>query len=270
MGLFPQSPMSPPAPVPQGTGYATLAIPAVYTSDLTAGNYTMVTTLPDDTTFTTAAFVGPAGELLAYGYLYGTLGGGSVVSTGTTLAINGLAPGAPVTGELTWTRPANTTRRFKEGFSGLELAVSGGLYTTRDPTVDRLISSESGQLTFEGGGIELASRNPDAAFSIALGNALPTRTSANPALTVFKGVSVPSGAFNGSFALADDNPTTVLVSPTEFTRSVNFKGLTVPIDGTQVGVGFFILPQIPTVSPLTTTTNSPELSGSVQFDAIVP
>ena len=265
IGLLPNVPASPPTPVPVGSGYATLSISGSPTSNLLAGSYSMVATLPDDTTFTTAAFVGPGGELLTYGYLYGTLGGGSVVSTGTSLNINAAAPGGPVTGEMTWTRPANATRRYKDGFTGLGLTAAGGLYTAGD----RLLAAESAQLTFEGAGIDVASRNPDASFTIGLGTALPTRTASNEALTVFKGVAPITGLFNGSFALADDNPTTALVNPKEYARAVNFKGMAVAINGMQVGVGFFILPQIPTVSPPTTPLNSPELSGNLMFEPVV-
>lgn len=262
IALSPEVPELPLNPVPEGTGYAALSINGSPLSDLVAGNYTMAVALPDDTGFTTAAFVGPAGELLAYSYLYGTLGGGSVVSTGTSLNINALALGRPVAGELTWTRPANMTRRYKNGFIGLGLTATGGLYAAGD----RLLAAQSAQLTFEGAGIDLASRNPDAGFAIGLGTALPTRTALNDALTVFKGIAPITGLFNGSFALADDNPTTALVNPREYARAVNFKGMAVPINGTQVGVGFFILPQIPTLDPLTTTRNSPELSGSVLLE----
>lgn len=265
IGLFPQEPDAPALPHPEGTGYATLSISGSPTSDLAAGNYSMVTLLPDDTAFTTAAFVGPAGELLAYGYLYGTAGGGSVVSSGTSLNINALAAGKPVTGNLDWSRPATATRRYKEGFGPLTLSASGGLYTAGP----RLLAAESAELTFEGGGIELAALNPNAVFTIGMGTALPVRTAPNAALTAFRAVAPISGLFNGSFVLADDNPTTPLANPTEYRRTVNFKGLAVPINGTQVGVGFFILPQIPTSNPLTTRSNSPELSGSVFFDPVL-
>lgn len=264
-GLFPQLPPSPATPLPEGTGYATLRISGTPTSDLVAGNYSMVTTLPDDTTFTTAGFVGPAGELLTYGYLYGTMGGGSLVSTGTSLAINAAAPDRPVMGDLTWSRPASSTRRYKDGFGPLTLNAVGGIYTENA----RLLAAESAQLIIEGAGIDLASRNPNALFTIGLGTALPVRAAPNPAMTVFRAVAPSTGLFNGSFALADDNPTTALVNPAEYGRSVTFKGLAVPISGMQVGVGFFILPQIPTESPPTTTLTSPELSGNLLFEPVI-
>ncbi len=267
-GLLPPAPPPPDVPplaAPQGFGYATLNLSDSPGSDIAAGAYNMVVRLADDMGFTCAGFAGPDGELLVYRYLYGTSGGGSVVSTGLSLGIDADAPGKPVTGDLSWTRPATTTRRYKEGFGPAPLTAAGGLYA---PT-DRLLSANQGTLTFEAGGLDLASRNPDATFDISLGDVLPVRTAANDALTVIKNVKLAAGSFSGSFSLADDNPTTATVNPVEYKRTVNFKGLVVPMEGQWVGVGFFIMPQIPTLDPLTTTSTSPELSGNLLFEPVV-
>jgi hypothetical protein len=258
--------LTPPAgqpSLPQGIGYGALTLSATPASDVTAGNYSLAGRLADDQAFTCAAFVGPDGELLAYQYLYGTLGGGSIL--GDDLRIDAAEAGKPVGGTVIWSRPSNSTRRYKDGFGPLAWAAVGGAYVPGD----RLLGATQGSLSFAEGGISLASRTPDAEFSIGLGNVLPVRTSTTPALTVFKSVSLAAGSFTGSFALADDNPTTPTVNLTEYKRTVAFKGLIVPFEGEQVGMGFFVMPQIPTVEPPTTTSNSPELSGNVLFEPVV-
>ncbi len=264
-GLFNIGLLPPPGQpsLPQGIGYGALAISATPASDVAAGNYNLAGRLADDQAFTCASFVGPNGELLAYQYLYGTLGGGSIL--GAELRINGAAAGRPVEGGVIWSRPASSTRRYKEGFGPLAWTAVGGAYVPGD----RLLGATQGNLSFAEGGITEASRDPDATFSIGLGNVLPTRLTATPALTSFKAVSLAAGSFNGTFALADDNPTTPTVSLTEYKRTVAFKGMIVPVEGEQVGMGFFVMPQIPTTEPPTTTTNSPELSGNVLFEPVV-
>lgn len=258
--------LTPPAgqpSLPQGIGYGALTISATPASDATAGNYSLAGRLADDQAFTTAAFVGPDGELLVYQYLYGTLGGGSIL--GDDLRIAAAAAGKPVEGGVIWSRPSNVTRRYKDGFGPLTWTAVGGAYVPSD----RLLGATQGDLSFAEGGITLASRNPNATFSIGLGNVLPVRVTTTPALTSFKVVNLAVGSFNGTLALADDNPTTPTVSPTEYKRTVAFKGLIVPFEGEQVGMGFFVMPQIPTVEPPTTTSNSPELSGNVLFEPVL-
>lgn len=259
---------APPVPAvesPQGYGYASFSLSETPTSDVMAGNYSMVVRLADDSTFTTTANVGPRGELLVYGYLYGTWGGGGVVGSGFSVAIDPDQPGKTIEGDLTWTRPASSSRRYRDGFGPLALTAFGGRYVPGD----RLLSAEEGQLTFADGGLHLASRDPNASFAIGLGNTPPVRTTANEALTTVKALDLATGMFSGTFLLADDNPTTATVNALEYRRTVSFKGLVVPREGELVGVGFFIMPQIPTLDPLTTTTTSPELSGNLLFEPVV-
>lgn len=266
LGLLPAVPPPDVVDIPKGSGFASFKLSATPTTDITAGQYTMMGFLPDGQSIFITGYVGPAGELLIYQPLYtSTAVKGSLLGNGVSL--NPALAGRPLTGTVTWSRPENVAPRiYTQGFGPVPLTVRGGVYTPGE----RLLDASEGSLTFADGGITLASRNPNALFSIALGDGKPTRTTATPALTTISSVKLSTGAFSGGFSLADDDPTTATVNLREYPRAVPFKGLVVPMDGEWVGVGYFLLPQIPTVSPATTKTNSPILSGSVQFEAVLP
>jgi hypothetical protein len=266
IGLVPAEPEPPAttADLPQGISYASLLIENAPSTDAVAGNYTFAGQLADGTSkITVAAFVGPAGELLFYQPLYTAAGVGSLV--GSELAIDAETAERPLTGEVSWTRPANVSpRRYPAGFAPLELTVVGGRYEAGD----RLLGATQANLSMHDGGIELASINPDALFDIGLGNNLPVLNGPSAASTAIKKVNLELGTFEGDFKLADDNPTTPTVKATEYKRTVKFYGLVVPLETGLTGMGYFVMPQIPTVNPPTTTANSPELSGSVLLEAV--
>lgn len=249
---------------PQGISYASLFIGGTPESDATAGNYSLTGLVADGTSkILMSSFVGPAGELLFYQVLYPTAGVGSLAGSG--LAIDAGLSGNPVTGTVSWTRPANVSpRRYAAGFDPLSLSVVGGRYEEGD----RLLGATQAQLSVFDGGIEHASIDPDALFDIGMGNVLPVRNGPSDALTAIKNVNLTLGTFGGEFKLADDNPTTPTVSATEYKRTVKFYGLVVPLETGLTGMGYFVMPQIPTSDPLTTTATSPELSGSILFEPV--
>lgn len=244
--------------IPQGTGYASFNLQG-------DGRLTVAGATADDEKITSASFVGPDGEVFFYQALYKTVEKGSILGQAQ---IDGSTAGNPLFGVGSWSRPENpsaTHRRYKDGFGPVHLEIAGGAYVPGGS----LLGATDGDLTFDHGGLNLASRNPNASFAISPGGTLPVRSSTGPdsALTVFNGMSLAAGLFNGTFYLAADiDPTT----NKEYKRSVKFKGLVVPSGGELVGFGFFVAPQIPTIAPPTTTKTSPELSGSVVFEKTAP
>lgn len=250
---------------PQGISYASLFIGGTPESDATAGNYSLTGLVADGTSkILMSSFVGPAGELLFHQVLYPTAGVGSLAGSG--LAIDSGLSGNPVTGTVSWTRPANVSpRRYAAGFGPLELTVVGGRYEEGD----RLLGATQAQLSVFDGGIEEAALNPDALFDISLGNVLPVRNGPSDAFTAIKNSNLSLGTFGGEFKLADDNPTTPTESATEYKRTVKFYGLVVPLETGLTGMGYFVMPQIPTLDPLTNPNTSPELSGSILFEPVV-
>ncbi len=246
--------------IPQGSGYGSFTVSPT-------GALNIAGSTSDGESITSASFVGPDGEIMFFQSLYKTVAKGSILAEGQ---IDDSLAGNPLGGEGTWSRPENpssTHRRYKDGFGPVDVIIAGGLYA---PGAN-LLGATAADLNFEEGGIELASRNPNRSFSVASGSTLPVPSSSTPALTVFKGVNLATGAFNGSASLADDDPTTPgVVKADEYKRTLSFKGLVVPIGGELVGYGFFVIPQIPTLAPPTTTSTSPELSGSVLFEKTAP
>ena len=74
-----------------------------------------------------------------------------------------------------------------------------------------------------------------------------------------------SGCFKGGFELTD--PDTSVTPNRNLVRKTIFQGMLVD-DGSEVkGYGFFLMPQMPTVSPKTTLSTSPRLSGRVELQA---
>lgn len=247
--------------VPQGTGYGSFVVG-------TNGRLTFAGATSDDEKITSASFVGPNGEVMFYQVLYKTVQRGSIAGL---MNINDAAAGNPITGSGVWTRPETPTvthRRYKQGFEGIEVELFGGAY---QPGV-RLLDSTTASLSFDQGGLGAARLTPGGTFNVPLGNAVPTVASSPPdsASTIFNAVNLATGTFAGTFFLADDNPLTPAVNVNELKRTVKFKGLVIPSGSELVGYGFFLAPQLPTVSPPTTPTTSPELSGSVMLESTLP
>ena len=110
-----------PAKVPQGSGYLTFTVSA-------NGGYTLTGRASDGEAITTAAFIGPNGQLLVFDNIYTTTQKGSLLSsnldattpTNNLSIVRGLTKNINrIQGQLTWNRPANTAttaRLYKSGF----------------------------------------------------------------------------------------------------------------------------------------------------------
>ncbi len=78
--------------------------------------------------------------------------------------------------------------------------------------------------------------------------------------------ALKTGVISGSFVLEDDDVTTAKVNAKEVKRTVKFQGLIVPEAGNHVGVGYFMLPQIPLLPTDPSAKLQSILSGNVDFD----
>jgi hypothetical protein len=198
---------------------------------------------------------------------------------------------------LDWVRPANlaavsataSTRTYRAGFglpgtpvlTPVELQAFGGRYVA-PPTLLKISGPPAAKPTptaanagvvFTQGGLASnfpsgagASRNPDLEVAVTATNTIAI-ISSNPAKT---GITPNSrtGAISGRFSLSDANVRTAAPrTPDPILRAVSFQGVIVPNneDDTHEGVGYFMLPQLPTVDNATLVTTTPILSGKMIF-----
>jgi len=270
------------AAVPQGDGYASFTVSA-------KGTLVIAGKTADGEKITCATYVGRGGEVLFYQSLYATVRKGSVC--GQLTIGPGLDPGVTdnvitSSAPFDWTRPpatavlgtATNTRTYRAGFglagtpvtSPVELEAFGGFYIAPTHLLQVAapsISVDNANLTFTGASVDLPTREPDLS-QLAINLAAIKILTPSTALTKISGV-LRTGAFSGSFALADDDTTTttppaLLNKADEIKRAVTFQGLIVPEAGNHRGVGYFMLPQIPPATALAKTANI--LSGKVNFD----
>lgn len=269
--------------VPQGAGFASFTVAA-------DGKFKMVGRMADGEAVSVATFVGPNGEMAVFQPMYKALKpGGSLLGL---ISIDDLdtevADDNSLLGELDWVRPAGlkpaTDRLFKLGFgvagapvaAPVEITALGGRYLV--PSVgkvvlgmDAAVGVNNASLEFFNAGDlevpELTSRNPDLNVSVAAGSkVLVLAGTPNPALTKMT-ANAKTGALAGSFALQDVSPR-FPIKPWEIKRSVKFQGVIIREGAGWVGVGYFLLPQLPQNAAGTTDKTSPILSGYFRFDEL--
>ena len=249
--------------IPQGYGYG-------YFTIASNGSASGAIRLADGTTATLATSLRLNGDLVIYSVLYS--------GTGSLLGTVKVTPGSPnlVSSDgLNWYKApqaATTVRTYRAGFGPLALTVTGGKYTAPtsghivmdlNPTADNVSNA---QLEFSQGDA------PDPATRLNVNFRLtppavrdPQTPLSNPGL-VTVGITYTNGAFSGSFTLKDTDTT---VTPNKIiTRTVAYYGMiTLDSGGAKHGYGAFQLPKMPdnTVSPATTISTSPILSGAVDL-----
>lgn len=245
--------------VPQGAGYGSFTVAA-------DGKFAIAGKTPDGETLTSAAVLGPLGEVLIYQTLFtpikGTLMGVSQIDPLllTTTADNTLG------GPLSIFRPQVTTgtgRVYKKGYGPVSFALSGGRYVPPAKNV-RILGltdmNDDVQLIFTQGGAGVPAPGPNAEFSISTLNKATLSSASNPRNTALSTITTTSGAFSGKFSHDDPSP----VDNKVVKRPVTFQGMMVKEGAGYVGVGYFIMDKLPeTGSPNTTPTTSPKLSGHV-------
>ena len=233
---------------PQGAGYASFVVSS-------SGVLTVSGVGPDGQSFTCATFVGPLGEVLVYRALYsnkGSVSGHLVAASGSAGAVPTFSDSG-ISGTLQWSRPAQNSRVYRNGFGPIGLAAAGGRYlgpadrvTPPLEVVDGGIGTTNAALTFTIGGVNDTPygtfTSPDIAVRLQGGGkvGLPTAPG-NPCNTRLT-VTTSTGALSGSFVLLDQNPA---APGTNMTRTVSYRGLIIRDAGVLSGHGHFLLPKRP-------------------------
>ena len=239
------------AKIPQGSGYASFSVTAL-------GALTVAGKTSDGSAISSAGFIGPNGEIAVYTPLYTNLG--SIVGK-LTLAEDPLAAFADntATGTLTWSKPANTGRAYKDLFGPMTLAAYGK-YLAPAATgyvIVGLPDAGSVTLDFTEAGLAPSATNPDITFSYSSANVVTVPTFAsgfNPSKATLT-INKSTGAISGSITLADTSPT--------LSRVVPYQGMIVrPSTGSIIAKGYFLVPQKPLTGQ--TILTSPILSGGVK------
>ncbi len=252
--------------VPRGYGYGTLNVTL-------AGMATLVGKTGDGETISGSAFISETGEVAVFQPLYKTKPTGSLLGKlqldKSTLENDD--NDNRITGSLNWLRPETTTanaRVYKDGFGPLDVMAFGGRYL---PVPLVLGLEEIGNVNVDFSAFSLSgaepSRNPDAIFNIGIKNKI-TLVGGSATMTTLK-ADAAKGTYSGKFTLEDNNPLSV---PPKLKRPVTYQGLVVPTPSGLRGYGYFLLPQLPSnlVSPATTPTTSPILSGQSRFSLPPP
>ena len=287
------------ADVPQGSGYAAFTATA-------NGKLKIAGRMPDGEAVTVATFLGPDGEIGVFQPMYKALKpGGSLVGTlhiddaGTPTSDDNTLAGD----DLTWVRPASskaTDRLYRNGFGvagapveePVPLVAVGGRYLMPDLKNNEVVldmpaapspQTNNARIRFsDAGDLEnpaLTKYNPDLEFSIGPKGKItvpkPQPPNVNPAATKV-GANSKTGLVSGAFTLTDRTPVAFpdlgipAYSPvSQVKRGVKFQGMIIRDNGQWVGVGYFLLPQLPQVGPpYTTTKTSPILSGLLLFEEL--
>lgn len=260
-GLDTDSAFAGSASIPQGSGFGTISI------DL-SGNVTLTGSLPDGTSISSHAPLGPQGEVLLYSPLH--TNSGSIVGQ-FQIAADSFHT---ITGNADWLkRPLGgaqtlmAQRNYKSGFGPLSLTAAGGAYVPLSPgQIVMGLSDQTGnaRLVFSEGGIASAERNPNVTLRITTAHTvvMPTAASGeNPAKTTLS-LQTASRQFTGTFELSDVPPG--LIRPV--IRQGSFRGVIVPSNGGQDrGYGYFLLPALPdsTATVPTNLATAPIFTGQV-------
>lgn len=267
-GLRPPTGMS---GIPAGDGYGSFNLPASGVVNITGKT-------GDGTSFTHSTFVGPVGQIGIFKTLHTPLG-----SLLGTLDIDpgdsGFIDQGALEGSLSWSRPANAKSRYSpEGFGPITLTAFGGWHRLPDFApghVLNMLLDDKAMLTFAEGGLATASINPDVpAFDLLLGNkpSLPAPLSAgNPGSVKITSLNAKAGTFTGTFILEDTELRTgPAFAGKKLKRTAEFSGVFTQDSMGLVGVGHFLLPEMPVDAvisdppiPATTPTTTEILSGNL-------
>lgn len=245
--------------VPQGHGFATFTVSST-------GTATGTLRLSDGVNVPLSTPLRNNGALVIYAPLY--------TNTGSVLGTLDLAGGLVSTAGLDWFKSqqpvTSTTRSYKDGFGPVTLLVTGALYATPvspDILMDLVATADdvpNVELTFaQGGAPDPANRlDVDLRFS-APAVRDPQTPLSNPGLVTIA-TTASTGLFSGSFTLNDLDTT---VNPNVLRKRVTaYDGVIArDVDTVLRGFGRFQLAKMPDnmVSPVTTLSTSPQLSGRV-------
>ena len=259
-------PDAPSETLPQGNGYLSFAVTS-------KGQASISGRLADSTAFTCSTFVGPLGEVLCYRALYsnkGSVSGHLICMAGTPGATPPFSDSDLDGITMHWSRPAQNSRTYRNGFSATPLVVEGGRYLAPDrfsPPMERLDDgfTNNASIVFLEGGIEDTFTAPGIPVRLQAGGkvALPPSTN-NPRKTKLS-IVTSTGLYSGSFSLLDTNPA---VPGTNFTRTSTYRGQLVRVGGVLRGYGHFLLAKRPAVSSTEKPTTTDILSGQANLDPL--
>lgn len=249
--------------IPQGSGYLTVRINP-------AGIASIAGRTATGDRLTSSGGIGISGQTALYQPLYknqGSLSGTftvhlpeepTAIPTQNRLTAD---PTADPTTDLTWLKPADSTRTYASGFGPLPLTLTGGYLAPKSSgsTVLGLPQPGTAALTFTDGGLALSDTDPDLAtfdLSSLYKVTLPASGSpANPARTTLR-LNKSTGLINGTFTLTEPG--------SRLKRQVKYLGIIIPQPpGSTRAQGYFLLPQLPTEGQPPAKT--PILSGSMQL-----
>ncbi len=265
---------------PQGTGYGTLTIS-------TSGVATWAGKVADGAVTTASTTMGPTGDVPLHFMLYKNTGSahGWVTASADSVSNPSNSGLRLLDGSLDWMKSqaaSSADRSYNAGFLLHSLTVIGGEYVKPGTSMvilgltDGGVGTTNAKLVFSEGGLTgpapiVAATNATAAnksFRIAATTqAVTLPTSANNPAGLTLSLKASTGAFSGSFVLkGDQDPTATKVSL--LSRTVSYYGLLVPRVGVKHGVGFLLLPELPSLGlPITTLSTSPIYSGKVLLEA---
>lgn len=239
------------------------------------GKLTLTGKTADGESFTTSGWLGPQGEVLIFSLLNGTPKGSLCGTFSLSTQGNDDDEDNRIVGDsakLAWWRPATAnskTRVHREGFEPLPLLILGGRYTP--PAAPLVIMNQSifpgnASLTFQGTGIESASRNLNTLLDILTSSQARAST---PGLAGTKVSFNPkTGAFAGKAALLDDNPRGI--PPLQVPRAVSWQGMIIPRAAGLEGRGYMLLPDLPSDAAQDTPTTSTLRSQAVELTPTSP
>lgn len=246
--------------VPQGAGSGS------FTVSSSTGKLTVSGRLADGTSFTSATFAGPLGEILVYQNLHSKLGsvlGTLVISPGSAMFLPPFGDNT-LSGSLTWKKPASTSRTYGDALT-TTMTTIGSRYIAPAKTevVMGLIdngTTNNASLKFTEGGISDTFNNPDVDVRIKIGGSVvrPVLSPAAPSLTI----TPTTGLFTGSFTRIDQNPA---VPGTTITRTSSYRGFLVRTPTGWVGSGYFLLAKRPAAMTTEKVTTTDILSGLVEL-----
>lgn len=236
--------------IPQGSGFTTFSVSL-------AGSLTAVGKTADGEAITSSSFLGAHGESWVYSALYkkfGTIQGPFQLSKDA----QNFFVGNRISGSLTWQKPSTTTTTYPNPFGPINVKAEGGYLAPASTGNVILGLPEAGNvlLNFAQGGLAASATNPNLSFTFTPDNkvVLPLANPNKVALTI----NPNTGAVAGNFTLTETLPPLVRAK-------IPFQGQVVRLANGQIkAVGYFLLPQIPTVGQAPAAT--PVLSGAVSIE----
>lgn len=247
-----------PSGTPEGHSYAQFTIAAT-------GTFNAAVKLADNTAVTIATQTAADGSIPLFSSLYS--GKGSFL--GTLVLHEDVASSYAnnfITGNTTWSKVSvGTGRSYAGGFPLFSQDADGGRWTKPTSGIVMNLTAGAGnaKARFTGANLSTASRNPDGDFTVA-SIATVTPPAPNLAATTLS-FTTTTGLVSGQFVLSDTD--TSIVPNKILPRTTPYYGIIIRPGGLPAmkALGHFNLAQMPTASPKTTSTTSPQLSGAVSI-----